>query len=260
MAFYFYVVGILRAPKDVQHALSNEGRDSGRFFTDGRRTYYFVGQSHQRAGLLAKQLAKEFAPGRVWIEGIDSASSRPIEADLHQAFAVRPDEQDRAAPFHGGESDWFEFAYRTHLDMVSAYANGEIPLERALTAVEYCSSRCRQAERVMLYALTMRRMLEHPPPERTGKYEPNPRCLRFSAAALVHMLREDHPDADRSLGDWNKWTAPIFKKAAQDLERLGLCHVTPRTLYDWCLEARKARVLPPLKRGRRRRNKNRASG
>lgn len=112
-----------------------------------------------------------------------------------EAFGLSPAEGARvaAAPVPGNEDDWRTFASGVHEQLVKAYAEGEIALERALEGMWACLLGCRLTDRITLLALTARRALQHPPAARKGKRQPNPTWVRYSAAALVQMFHEGRP-------------------------------------------------------------------
>jgi hypothetical protein len=160
---------------------------------------------------------------------------------LDEAFTPTPDEQARlqTAPFRGtDESGWAQFAAAMHEQLVAAYAQGEITLERALQVVLSCSIGCRVADRVTLFTWTARRALAQPPPSRK-KHQANPTWVRNSAANLLDMLREDRAGEPFAPNEMNGWTTPILEDAIKWLTTLGLCEpVSARTLYSWWLDAR----------------------
>jgi hypothetical protein len=78
---------------------------------------------------------------------------------LAEAFEITPEERARleAAPFRGtDEHGWLTFAQEIQKQVLKAYANDEIALERALEAVLSCSLGCRPATRAVLLAGTAR--------------------------------------------------------------------------------------------------------
>lgn len=168
-----------------------------------------------------------------------------------EAFGLTPEEQARldAMPLSAGEDGWRRFASAVHEQIVTAYAAGEMPLDRALAVMGGCLLGCSVKDRITLLALTARRALLNPPTKRTGKRPPNPPWVRSSAAALVQMFRDDRPDAPIAPNEANNWTTPILAETIQCLVALGLCEaIGPRTLYAWYTEALKNGVIPATKR------------
>jgi hypothetical protein len=95
-----------------------------------------------------------------------------------------------------------------------------------------------------LLALTAKRAIEQPPTKRKGKRDPNPKWVRYSAAALVQMLIEQRPDEPFAPNAANNYTTGIMSDAIQWLVGLGLCGwIGQRTLYDWYREALAADAL-----------------
>ena len=74
-----------------------------------------------------------------------------------EAFEITPEERVRleAAPFRGtDEHGWLTFAQEIQKQVLKAYADDEIALERALEAVLLCSLGCRPVTRAVLLAGT----------------------------------------------------------------------------------------------------------
>lgn len=160
---------------------------------------------------------------------------------LADEFELTPEERARldAAPFRStNEEGWKSFASQVHLQVVAAYSDGAITLEAALRAVTMCSLGCSANNRATLLLLTARRALQNPPLKRRKQVQ-NPEWVRRSAATLVEMLHEDMPGVPWTPNDLNDWTTPVLERAIEWLVALGLTKsIKPRTLYDWCLEAR----------------------
>jgi hypothetical protein len=167
---------------------------------------------------------------------------------LAAAFEITPEERARleAAPFRGtDEHGWCAFALGIQAQVLNAYAEGEIKLERALEAVLSCSLGCHPATRAVLLAGTALRAIQNPP-RAPKKHYPNPTWVKYSAAHVVQMLHEDRPKEPLAPTQHNSHTTPILDDALCWLETLGLCKgITARTLYDWYVEARKAGALEP---------------
>ncbi len=110
--------------------------------------------------------------------------------------------------------------------------------------VRSCSLGCSVNERITLVALTVERGLAVTPRTLRRKRPPFPTWIRRSAATLVQMLSEDHPEEPLAPNEMNGWTTPILETAIEWLKTLGLCDgahpIRPRTLYGWWLENRKA--------------------
>jgi len=75
--------------------------------------------------------------------------------------------------------------------------------------------------------------------------------IRYSAATLIEMLREDSPSEPVAPNETNGWTTRILSTTIESLAVLDLCprDLSPRTLYNWYLEAKKAGVFsntPPF--------------
>src|SRR5688572_22571217 len=108
---------------------------------------------------------------------------------LAEAFEITPVERARleTAPFRGtDENGWLHFALGVQEQVLKAYAEDEIALERALKAVLSCSLGCRPTSRAVLLAGTALSALQNPPKKgRKGKRPPNPAWVRNSAATLV---------------------------------------------------------------------------
>ena len=160
-------------------------------------------------------------------------------------FAATPEESARvaAAPSLGADANWQQFASAVHQQVIEAYQQGEISLERALQAVRSCSVRCTWQDRLTLMALTAVQALEHPP-TRKKKQVRNPLWIRRSAAQLVQLSRQARPSEAFAPNAMNDWTTPILEAAIVWLRALDLCHdLTPRVLYKWYSDAKRAGVL-----------------
>lgn len=112
---------------------------------------------------------------------------------LAEMFEITAEERARldAAPFRGtDENGWMAFALAVQQQVLTAYAEGEIPLERALEVMLSCSLGCRATSRAVLLALTARRALENPPKERKGKRPPESHVGQvFSGDACADAAR-----------------------------------------------------------------------
>lgn len=224
MVFY---VGIIRAP--------------------GIKNYVAV-NSRKTGDVIARKAAED-APGRVWIEGRQSASGRqriPLSLEIVEAFEITPNERARldAAPFRGTDKgSWQVFARSVHDQVLASYAAGEMDFRRMVEVMRSCSLGCRNSDRMKLMALTVERALPIEPAHR--KCPPNPAWVMNSAAALVSMLHEDRPDEPVAPNDLNGWTTPILEEAIAWLVTLGLCEpIDPRTLYKWYLAQKKTGTRP----------------
>jgi hypothetical protein len=167
---------------------------------------------------------------------------------LSSYFAATPEELTRiaSAPYLAADAaGWREFASAVYRQVIEAYQQGEISLERALQAVLSCSVRCTWQERATLIALTALQALKHPPQTSQKKVQ-NPLWVRRSAAQLVQMYRQLRPSEAFAPNEMNGWTTPILEDAIVWLRALGLCDdVTARVLYAWYSDAKKAGVFEP---------------
>jgi hypothetical protein len=167
---------------------------------------------------------------------------------LSSYFAATPAELARIASaptLAAGAAGWREFASAIQRQAMEAYQQGELTLERALQAVRSCSVGCTWQERAALMALTALKALEHPPQVSQKKVQ-NPLWVRRSAAQLVQMYRQVRPSEAFAPNEMNGWTTPILEDAIVWLRALDLCDdVTPRVLYVWYSDAKKAGVFEP---------------
>jgi hypothetical protein len=170
------------------------------------------------------------------------------ERTLSSYFGATPEELARiaAAPALAADAaGWKEFGSAIHRQVIEAYQDGEVSLERALQAVRSCSVGCTWQERLALMALTAQQALEHPPRAPQKKVQ-NPLWVRRSAAQLVQMYRHVRPSEPFAPNEMNGWTTPILEDAIVWLRALDLCdNVTPRVLYVWYCDAQKAGALKP---------------
>jgi hypothetical protein len=162
---------------------------------------------------------------------------------LAEEFALTAEEQLRLdeAPFRGTDaSGWRRFAGYIQEQLLAAYAAGEVDLRQALNVMRSCSLGCSLNDRIIMMAHMVERALHISPKTLNRKRPPHPTWLRHSAAALVSMLHEEHPDQPVAPNEANDWTTPILEIAIAWLVTLRLCDsrqpIRPRTLYDWCLE------------------------
>ena len=160
-------------------------------------------------------------------------------------FEITPEEKQRldTVPFHATPDAWQQFAAAVHEQACQAYADGHISPERALEVVWGCALGCRAEHRFRLLALTARRMmLTRTRPRR--RMVANPKWVKVSAARLVQMLHEAHPDEPLAPNEHNEWTTWILEQAIEWLTALKLCKgVRPRVLYRWFLEHRDTHPL-----------------
>jgi hypothetical protein len=165
---------------------------------------------------------------------------------LSSFFAATPEELARVASapsLAADAAEWLEFASAIHRQVIEAYQDGEVSLERALRAVHSCSVGCTWQERLSLMAVTAQQALENPPGEVQKKVQ-NPLWVRRSAAQLVHMYRQARPLEVFAPNEMNGWTTPVLENTIIWLRALDLCdNVTPRVLYAWYCDAQKAGVL-----------------
>jgi hypothetical protein len=173
-------------------------------------------------------------------------ADEPAARTLSSYFAATPEELARIASAPALAADaagWLEFATAVHRQVVEAYEQGEVSLERALRAVRSCSVGCTWQERASLIALTALHALERPPQVSQKKVQ-NPLWVRRSAAQLVQMHRQARCNDSFSPNEMNGWTTPILEDAIVWLRALDLCeNVAPRVLYGWYSDAKKAGVL-----------------
>jgi hypothetical protein len=166
-----------------------------------------------------------------------------------EAFEITPEERARldVPPFRDTPEDVQRaLAGAVHEQLVKAYADGEITLERALEVIWSCVIGCRLTDRITLLALTARRALENPPAERKGHRQLNPTWVRYSAARLVQVFRDRRPGERFAPNDLNNYSTPILRDAIEWLVTLRLCEpITARTLYDWYREAQDEGILEP---------------
>lgn len=159
-------------------------------------------------------------------------------------FAPTKDEAERitGAPFLGtDEAGWAEFARLVHFQLVQAYIEGDVSLERALRCMMSCSVGCASTIRAALMALTARKMLLHTPLAPYDARRKNAKWVRVSAANLVEMLRADRPGEAYAPHEHNGWTTPILEEAGAWLVVLGITEgVDARTIFRWHGEAEKA--------------------
>lgn len=160
-----------------------------------------------------------------------------------EAFSITPDERARldAAPFRGtDEAGWRAFAGAVHEQVLAAYRDGEVTLERALKAMRSCSLACRLGDRITLMALTADRACGITPLARGTRRPPVPTWVRNSAASLVQMLHDARPDEPVAPTHDNNWTTPILADAIEWLIALGLCErIDARTVYQWYLASKR---------------------
>ena len=168
---------------------------------------------------------------------------------FEEAFQLTPEERLRLekAPWRGtDEGGWLAFAGAIQQQALKAYAEGEVTLERVLEVTLSCSLGCRPIDRAKLLAWSGKQALDSPP-QRKAKHQPNPIWVRHSAATLLQMLIQDHQGEAFAPNDTNDWTTPILQEAIDWLVTLRLCErISPRTLYDWYQEAKKAGVLESM--------------
>ena len=164
---------------------------------------------------------------------------------LVELFELSPEERARldARPFRGtDEAGWVRFSELVQAQVLQAYAEGEITLERALEAVWSCSLGCTASQRATLLAVTARGALQSTPKSWKGKRPQPPTWIRVSAYRLLEMLHEDRPGEPFIPNEDNHWTTKIFEDAIRWLVTLGLSRpMSQRTLYAWYL-AGKAEV------------------
>jgi hypothetical protein len=161
---------------------------------------------------------------------------------LEDEFAVTPEDRARldAAPKSFGRTDaagWRLFASQIHDQVLTGYTAGETTLRRGLEVMRSCSLGCPLKERIVLMALFVEHALQVTPKNR--KRRQNPEWVQKSAATLVQMLSEVHPDEPLAPTEHNGYTTPLLEEAISWLVTLGICHaITGRTLYKWYLEHR----------------------
>jgi hypothetical protein len=170
------------------------------------------------------------------------------ERTLSSYFAATPEELariDRAPSMTADAAVWREFANAVLWQVIQAYQDGEVTLKRAIHLVRSCSVKCTWKDRLALMALAAQQTDAHPPQASRKKVQ-NPLWVRRSAAQLVEVCRQERPLEAFAPNDMSGWTTPILEKAIIWLRALELCaNVTPRVLYTWYCEAKKAGAFTP---------------
>ncbi len=144
------------------------------------------------------------------------------------------------APFPNTSDTWEFFASKICEQILAAYPEGEMTLERALTLMRACSIGCPTNTRINLMGFTTQRLLSIRPAEWKGKHPTTPVWVRNSAVSLIEMLREQRPGEAFAPNALNDWTTRVLEDAIDWLVAVGLCEerISARTLYEWWKKAK----------------------